>query len=91
MKVDKIVLFGFLVGIISQKLIFEFCLSCKVFFVDECYQCVVFSVNENGCEVCNYFGFKGRLFLLEILVLIVEDLELVVSENWVFFYCKYWE
>lgn len=48
-------------------------------------------MNENGCEVCNYFGFKGRLFLLEILVLIVEDLELVVSENWVFFYCKYWE
>ena len=67
---------GNIIGIVAQRLVRRLCRHCKQAYApDEAERQLlgidsskpVLLYRESGCEACNFFGFKGRLAVVEVL------------------------
>ncbi len=67
---------GNIIGIVAQRLVRRLCRNCKQAYApDETERRLlgikstkpVLLYREQGCEACNYFGYKGRVAVIEVL------------------------
>ncbi|AZL15417.1 GspE/PulE family protein [Rickettsiales endosymbiont of Stachyamoeba lipophora] len=70
------ILAGNIVCIIAQRLARKLCKACKAPYQASGYECKILGVDstqplqiykKNGCEQCEYIGYKGRVAINEIL------------------------
>ncbi|MGI9262976.1 MAG: GspE/PulE family protein, partial [Woeseiaceae bacterium] len=74
--VKPAIMSGNIIGIVAQRLVRRLCRQCKEAYApDETEQKLLgkdcrmplLLYRENGCEDCNFLGFKGRVSVLEVL------------------------
>lgn len=89
MKVELFLLSTSLIGIVAQRLVRILCSDCKVEKLADKSELSVLGLatdkdavifHEQGCENCNYTGFKGRTGIYEIIK-IDEQLKDMIYEN----------
>lgn len=77
---------GNVIGIVAQRLVRRLCRHCKQAYApDETERCLlgmtddkpILLYREEGCEACSFFGYKGRVAVLEVLKMTGELDELV--------------
>ncbi len=89
LEVPPSIMVGNIIGVVAQRLIRLLCPHCKEAYDPSEIEKILLGIDEeeelptvfraNGCDKCEYIGYKGRVSLLEILR-IDEDLdELIVK------------
>lgn len=63
------------VGIIAQRLVRKLCAECKV--IAPSSHGAPAGLSENGCSLCNYTGFQGRIGIFEVFTLSTKIKELI--------------
>ncbi|WP_029408600.1 type II secretion system ATPase GspE [Thiomicrorhabdus sp. Milos-T2] len=85
MKVEPFLLSSSIVGVLAQRLVRELC-DCKTPHQADAAECKVLGVKEatiyrsNGCEKCQFTGYKGRMGLYE-LFLMDDELRSMIYSN----------
>lgn len=91
MGVQEYIIGSSLIGIVNQRLIRKVCNNCKkphllkpnakeryIFNIPETQEFIYYK--GDGCEYCNYTGYKGRTLIQEILI-IDDELASFISSN----------
>lgn len=85
MGVEPFLLSSSIVGVLAQRLVRELC-DCKTPHKADAVECEILGVEHatiyeaNGCEACQYTGYKGRMGLYE-LFLMDEKLRAMIYSN----------
>lgn len=85
MGVEPFLLSSSIVGVLAQRLVRELC-DCKTPHQADTAECEVLGVKEatiyrsNGCEKCQYTGYKGRMGLYEFF-LMDDELRSMIYSN----------
>jgi len=67
---------GNIIGIVAQRLVRRLCRHCKQAYAPDATEMKLLSADsskplllykENGCDTCNFLGFKGRVAVVEVL------------------------
>jgi len=67
---------GNIIGIVAQRLVRRLCRNCKQAYAPEEAERKLLGISsseplllyrEEGCEACNYLGFRGRVAVIEVL------------------------
>ncbi len=83
------ILAGNIIGIVAQRLVRRLCRNCKQAYApDEAERHLlgirttkpVLLYKEEGCEACNYLGFKGRVAVIEVLKM-NRELDEMIAQN----------
>ncbi len=90
LEVPPSIMVGNIIGIIAQRLVRLLCPHCKEEYEPSEIEMILLGIDEdeeeipklyraNGCEKCEYIGYKGRISLLEILRVDEDIDELIVK------------
>lgn len=80
------ILAGNIIGIVAQRLVRRLCRNCKQAYAPDATESQLLGIKpgkpvllyrENGCDACNFLGFKGRVAVIEVLKMNEELDELV--------------
>ncbi len=72
------ILAGNIIGVVAQRLVRRLCRNCKQAYAPDEAERQLLGISstkpvllskEEGCEACNYLGFKGRIAVIEVLKL----------------------
>ena len=77
------------IGVVAQRLVRRLCPECKQsykpgpeekMFLDLNGDKDIYKINENGCENCDFTGYKGRLAIQEVLI-VDEKVEEMITNS----------
>jgi type IV pilus assembly protein PilB len=86
MGIEPYLMAASIVGVISQRLLRKICPNCKVSYNAQPHQFISLGFSEDpsvpfykgeGCSLCNYTGYKGRIPAHEVLVISKNHRELI--------------
>lgn len=91
MGIEPFLLASSITGVLAQRLVRRLCPACKQPHAADQAECECLGVEQTdiyraqGCDVCNYTGYQGRLGVYE-LVLIDEQVQQMIhggGQNWI--------
>jgi general secretion pathway protein E/type IV pilus assembly protein PilB len=82
------ILAGNIIGIVAQRLVRRLCRHCKQAYAPDETESRLLGIRsgkpvllyrENGCDACNFLGFKGRVAVIEVLKMNAELDEMIAQ------------
>jgi len=90
MGIDNYLLASALTGVVSQRLVRKICQNCKVTHTALEFECEALGIpfvqdrvfyKGEGCSICDYSGYKGRVPIHEILVITKKHREMISRKS----------